>query len=234
MRDLQRFLWFANFYRRFISGFSSVAAPLTAWTGQKGRSPSWNPDAFERLKEAFCTAPILCLPDPDLLFTVEVDASSSGVGVILSQRQGTPLCLRPRAYFSRKLSAAELNCDIRNRELLAIKLALQEWRHWLEGTQHPFVVITDHKNLEYLKKCQVVECCQARWALFFSRFNFTVTYCPGTQNGRADALSRQTHLHPDNSDPKPILPPAMILSPLTWEINQEIALIHHPTHPTSL
>lgn len=102
VRELQRFLGFANFYRCFIAGFSSVAAPFTAMTGQKVRSLSWNPDAlqaFTRLKEAFCTVPILCLPDPDLPFTIEVVASSSGVGAVLSQWQATTLFLRPCAYF---------------------------------------------------------------------------------------------------------------------------------------
>lgn len=123
----------------------------------------------------------------------------------------------------------ELNYDIGNRELLIIKLALHEWRHWLEGAQHPFIVITDHKNLEYLKDAKRLNSRQSCWALFFSRFHFTVTYCPGTQNCRADALSRQTHLHLDNSDPEPILPPAMIVSPLIWEIDQNIANLHHST-----
>jgi len=69
-----------------------------------------------------------------------------------------------------------------NRELLAIKLTLEEWRHWLEGAQHPFVVITDHRNLEYLCEARQLNTYQARWALFFTRFNFKVTYRPGHKN----------------------------------------------------
>lgn len=89
-------------------------------------------------------------PDPTIPFVLEVDASEVGVGAILSQRQGCPAKLFPCAYFSRKLSEAERNYDVGNRELLAIKAALEEWRHWLEGAQHPFVIYTDHKNLEYI------------------------------------------------------------------------------------
>ncbi len=78
-------------------------------------------------------APILVHPDPERPFIVEVDASTTGVGAILSQQQGNPVKLHPCAFFSRKLSPAERNYDIGKRGLLAIKLALEEWRHWLEG-----------------------------------------------------------------------------------------------------
>ena len=65
------------------------------------------------------------------------------------------------------LSAAESNYDVGNRELLAVKVALEEWRHWLEGALHPFIVWTDHKNLEYIKQAKRLNSRQARWALFF-------------------------------------------------------------------
>ncbi|KAK3528653.1 hypothetical protein QTP70_007196 [Hemibagrus guttatus] len=78
-----------------------------------------------------------------------------------------------------------------NRELLSIKAALEEWRHWLEGVRHPFTVLTDHHNLEYLHGAKWLNSRQARWALFFTRFQFSVTYRPGSKNGKADALSRQ-------------------------------------------
>ncbi|KAK3528946.1 hypothetical protein QTP70_014161, partial [Hemibagrus guttatus] len=77
-----------------------------------------------------------------------VDASTTGVGAVLSQQQGNPHKLHPCAFFSRKLNPAEVNYDIGNWELLAIKLALEEWRPWLEGAKHPFMVLTDHKNLD--------------------------------------------------------------------------------------
>ncbi len=82
----------------------------------------------------------------------QVDASNTGIGAILSQRQGTPSKLFPCAYYSRKLNAAERNYDVGDRELLAMKAAFEEWRHWLEGSKIPFVVLTDHRNLEYIAR----------------------------------------------------------------------------------
>ncbi len=137
------------------------------FTIYKPKSLSWTPSAmksFNILKETFITAPILVHPDPSKAFVVEVDASTTGVGAVLSQQQGNPAKLHPCAFFSCKLSPAEKNYDIGNRELLAIKLALEEWRHWLEGTQEPFIVLTDHKNLEYLREAKRLNPRQARWA----------------------------------------------------------------------
>ncbi|KAK3548395.1 hypothetical protein QTP70_012639 [Hemibagrus guttatus] len=153
VKELQRFLIFANFYRRFIRNYSSIANPLTSLLRNKPKSLPWTSsaeEAFNTLKEAFTTAPLLVHPDSDRPFIVEVDASTTGVGAVLSQQQGNPSRLHPCAFFSRKLNLAEVNYDIGNRELLAVKLALKEWRHWLEGARHPFLVLTDHKNLEYL------------------------------------------------------------------------------------
>uniref|UniRef100_A0A3B1JLN1 ribonuclease H n=1 Tax=Astyanax mexicanus TaxID=7994 RepID=A0A3B1JLN1_ASTMX len=154
VKELQRFLGFANFYRRFIRGFSAVAAPLTSALKGGGKRITWDEHtehAFQTLKDRFTSAPILRHPDPEIQFLVEVDASEVGVGAVLSQCQGMPPKLYPCAFFSRKLSEAEKNYDIGNRELLAVKLALEEWRHWLEGAKMPFVVFTDHKNLEYIR-----------------------------------------------------------------------------------
>ncbi|KAI4880514.1 hypothetical protein NFI96_007308 [Prochilodus magdalenae] len=170
IRELQKFLGFANFYRRFIRNFSSVAAPLTSLLKGNAKRLVWNPQAgsaFEELKRRFTTAPLLQHPDPTKPFVVEVDASNVGVGAVLSQRSGEPPKLRPVAYFSHKLSPAERNYGIGDKELLAIKLAFDEWRHWLEGAQYPFLVLTDHKNLEYLRSAKRLNSRQARWSLFF-------------------------------------------------------------------
>ncbi|KAI2663508.1 Transposon Tf2-9 polyprotein [Labeo rohita] len=213
LKELQRFLGFANFYRRFIRGFSSVAAPLTAMVKK----------AFTDLRQRFTTAPILHHPDPNKPFLVEVDASSTGVGAVLSQRQGQPPKTYQCAYFSHKLTSAERNYDVGNRELLAIKLALEEWRHWLEGAQHPFTVLTDHKNLEYLRTARVLNHRQARWALFFTRFQFQVTYRPGSQNTKADALSRMHDPDLTQAPPGTILPSLVVVAPVAWDIMTEIS-----------
>ncbi|KAK3548954.1 hypothetical protein QTP70_021664 [Hemibagrus guttatus] len=179
VRELQRFLGFANFYRRFIRNYSSVAGPLTSLLRGKPKKLSWTDQArtaFLQLKDRFSTAPILRHPDPELPFVVEVDASCSGIGAVLSQRHGEPGKLHPCTFHSRKLTAAERNYDVGNRELLAIKAALEEWRHWLDGARHLFQVLTDHRNLEHLRGAKRLNPRQARWVLFFTWFVFTVTY----------------------------------------------------------
>ncbi|KAI5085155.1 hypothetical protein C0J45_1035, partial [Silurus meridionalis] len=85
----------------------------------------------------------------------------------------------------------------------------------------PFTVITDHKNLQYLREARRLNPRQARWALFFTRFRFQVTYRAGSQNRKADALSRV--FGPEEPcDPEPILPPSLIVGPIVWEIDEEI------------
>ena len=224
-KQLQRFLGFANFYRRFIRNYSSIAAPLTALTSSK--TPfRWSHSAditFQTLRDRFSSAPILQVPDAERQFVVEVDASDVGVGAVLSQRVASDQKLHPCAFFSRRLSPAERNYDIGNRELLAVKLALEEWRHWLEGTKQPFLVWTDHKNLEYIRTAKRLNSRQARWALFFTRFNFSLSYRPGSRNVKPDALSRQFQREEDDASASDtILPSPCVVASLTWEIEERV------------
>ncbi|KAK7879248.1 hypothetical protein WMY93_033967 [Mugilogobius chulae] len=207
-KQLQRFLGFANFYRRFIKDYSKRAVPLTRLTSTLTpfKWSSEAEDAFCTLKTLFTSAPVLTHPDPSRQFIVEVDASDSGVGAVLSQRSPVDQKVHPCAFFSRRLSPAEVNYDIGNRELLAVVLALQEWRHWLEGSELPFVVWTDHKNLAYLRSAKRLNSRQARWALFLGRFNFILTYRPGSRNIKPDALSRLSAPDIPESPPTSILP----------------------------
>ena len=224
-KKLQQFLGFANFYRKFIRNYSTVASPLTALTSPK-QPFIWTSaanEAFDTLKSRFSSAPILQMPDPDRQFIVEVDASDIGVGAVLSQRAVEDDKLHPCAFFSRRLSSSEENYDIGNRELLAVKLALEEWRHWLEGSTIPFLVWTDHKNLEYIRTAKRLNSRQSRWALFFTRFNFTLSYRPGSRNIKPDALSRQ--FQRDNEptkEPVSILPGPCVVAALTWEVEQQV------------
>ncbi|KAK3548164.1 hypothetical protein QTP70_004860 [Hemibagrus guttatus] len=135
IKELQHFLGFANFYSRFIRKYSTVASPLTSLLKGKPRKLTWSDSAqgaFVKLKSSFTTSLILRHPDSETPFIVEVDASSCGIGAVLSQRQQDSGKLHPCAYFSRKLIAVEANYDVGNHELLSIKVALEEWRHWLE------------------------------------------------------------------------------------------------------
>ena len=113
--------------------------------------------------------------------------------------------MHPCAFLSRRLSSAERNYDVGNRELLAVKVTLEEWRHWLEGSLHPFIVWTDHKNLEYIRQAKKLNSRQPRWALFFNHFCFTLSYRPGSRNVKQDALSRIYDPEPVAKEPEPIL-----------------------------
>ena len=217
-KELQSFLGFANFYRRFIRNYSSVAEPLTRLT-----SPSqpfvWSPaarSAFLSLKERFTSAPVLLHPDPRRQFIVEVDASDTGLGAVLSQRSEADQKVHPCAFFSRRFLPAEENYDVGNRELLAVVAALEEWRHWLEGAEHPFTIWTDHKNLTFIRATKRLNGRQARWASFLSRFDFTLTYRPGSRNTKADALSRQHLKEPATMEPSPVLPETRVVGMVTW------------------
>lgn len=114
-----------------------------------------------------------------------------------------------------------------------MKAAMEEWRHWLEGARHPFTVITDHKNLEYIRSAKRLNPHQARWALFFTCFNFSVTYIPGSKNIKADALPRLSEKEPNKEEEQPIIEDSVILTPITWDIDTEISLVSdkHPTPP---
>lgn len=228
-KQLQRFLGFANFYRRFIRNYSRVAAPLHRLTSSKQRF-LWDAEAseaFDLLKKRFTSAPILTLPDPKRQLVVEVDASDTGVGAVLSQRSIVDNKLHPCAFFSRRLSSAERNYDIGNRELLAVKLALEEWRHWLEGAVHPFLVWTDHRNLEYVRTARRLNARQSRWSLFFARFDFTLAYRPGTKNVKPDALSRQfEETSPLPPSEETILPTTAVRA-LFWDLEKQVTEFKH-------
>ncbi|KAL7889650.1 hypothetical protein AOLI_G00019080 [Acnodon oligacanthus] len=131
------------------------------------RRISYADKAFQDLKDAFTLAPILIHPNPDQPFVVEVDASETRVGAVLSQRSGPQAKLHAVAFYLHKMTSIERNFRIGNRELLAVKLAFEEWCHWQEGANHPFTVLTYHKNLEYLRTAKRLNARQAPWSLFF-------------------------------------------------------------------
>lgn len=216
-KALQRFLGFSNFYRKFIKNFSSVVKPLTRLTSIKERF-LWNDvaeTAFSTLKMMFTTAPILRLPNPDFQYILEVDASNSAIGAILSQRESLLHPLHPVAFHSRAFTPAELNYPVGEKELLAIKDALEHWRHLLEGTAMPILIYTDHQNLQYLKRNKTLSSRQVRWALFFDRFNFLLTYRPGSRNGKADSLSRLHETEEVSTPQVGLIPEHKILASLS-------------------
>ena len=201
LSDVQAFVGFANFYRRFISGFSKLAQPLTQLM-RKDSPWTWSEQqqqAFDALKQTFTSAPILVMADMSKPFILEADASDYATGAVLSQRQSDGE-VHPVAFYSKTLNSAERNYDIYDKELLAIIRALDEWRHYLEGGEHPIDIISDHKNLLYFATARTLTRRQARWSLFLSRFHFTITYRPGRLGGKPDALSRRSDLKPEGVD----------------------------------
>jgi transposase InsO family protein len=199
--DIQAFIGFANFYRRFIRDFSKIIGPLVCLT-RKGVPFTWDNScqtAFQALKEAFVSAPILKPFDWEREVVLETDASDYVSAGVLSQYDDAGV-LHPVAFFSKKHSITECNYEIYDKELLAIVRCFEEWRPELEGTPSPVAVITDHKNLEYFMSTKLLNRRQARWSEFLSRFNFKIQYRPGREGGKPDALTRRSEDLPKEGD----------------------------------
>jgi hypothetical protein len=163
LTDIQAFVGFANFYRRFIRGFSKIITPIVALT-RKGTKFYWNGNcqsAFNCLKTAFTEAPVLAPFDWEKQIVLETDASDYVSAGVLSQ-YGDDGILRPVAFFSKKHSVTECNYEIYDKELLAIIRCFKEWRPELEGTGSLIKVITDHRNLEYFTTTKLLNRRQAR------------------------------------------------------------------------
>ena len=192
LKNVQAFLGFCNFYRRFIKDYSAVARPLFDLT-LKDTKFHWDEPqqtAFNTLITAFTTAPVLALPDHSRPFRLITDASNFATGAILEQ----PDVLNrwhPIAYFSKALSGPQIEYEIHDKELLAIMRALHHFRHYLEGRDDTSEIWSDHNNLVYFTTKQKLNPRQARWALYLSRFNFIILHKAGILN-KADALSRRT------------------------------------------
>lgn len=201
LKDVQAFLGFANFYRRFIMGYSKIVAPLTALT-KKDTKFDFNDScrkAFQHLKDAFTTAPVLHHFNYDKECIVETDASDYVSAAVLSQYDDEGI-LHPVAFYSKKHSVAECNYEIYDKELLAIVRAFEEWRPFLEGATHPIRVLSDHRNLEYFMSTKNLNRRQARWSEFLSRFDFVIVYRPGKAGGKPDSLTRRSGDLPEGGD----------------------------------
>jgi len=147
--------------------------------------------AFEDLKMAVTTAPVLMSPQDSEPFQVEADSSDFATGAVLSQQSTADGKWHPVAFYSKSLSSVEWNYEIHDKEMLAIIRALKEWRHFLEGATHPVEIWTDHKNLEYFMTAKKLNHRQARWSLHLARFDFLLHHCPECTMGKPDALSRR-------------------------------------------
>ncbi len=172
-RELQLFLGFTNFYRKFIKNYSKVVKALTqltgltAWTWGKPQE-----DAFKELKRRMAENVILAIPNDDDPFRVEANASEGAVGAVLSQQQNR--VWRPVVFMSKSLSTTERNYEIYDKELLAIMLALSEWRHYLMGAVKDVEIWTDHQNLQYFRLPQKLNQRQACWVTELAEYHFVL------------------------------------------------------------
>lgn len=183
-KKLRGFLGLTGYYRKFVARYAHLAAPLTSLLRKEAFL--WTPEAsvaFAALKDALTSTPALALPDFSKQFTVQTDASSIGIGAVLTQAG------RPIAYFSKQLNPTMQATSTYNRELCGVVTAIQKWQQYLLGTK--FIIQTDHQPLRNLLTQTVHTPDQQKWIVKLLGFDFEVHYKPGSENGPADALSRK-------------------------------------------
>lgn len=231
-KDVQVFLGFTNFYRRFIQNYSKIIAPLTNLTkgAKNGKKPgplAWGAGeehAFRMLKAAFTQAPILRHYHPEAKLRMETDASQFAISAILSQLLAdgeSPAQWHPIAFWSRKLIPAECNYETHDSELLAIVEGFKQYRHYLEGAAQAVQVLTDHNNLRGFMGVKQLSGRQARWATFLASFDFVIEHRAGRSNP-ADAPSRRPDYAGDAQAPRHLLP-TLQNKLAVWEQDSDLA-----------
>lgn len=209
VKKIQSFLGLVMWYQRFIENCSSLARPLFALTsgvkkargvGRRGASVSrkltpddWSPAceaALSALKEALLSNVVLAHPDFSSPFILATDASSEGLGAVLSQLSPGESRARPIAFASKSLSRAQARYPAHRLEFLALKWAVcDKFSHWLKG--HQFTAWTDNNPLTHILTKPRLDACEQRWVAKLAAFEFDIKYVPGPKNTIADALSRQ-------------------------------------------
>ena len=193
--NLRAFLGFAGFLMDHVRHFADIAAPLyevknktgeVEWTGKMRES-------FDLLKKAIVTAPWLKHPDFQLQFVLATDASGVGAGCVLYQpdRDDEELKMTPNnivGIYSHKFTESQRRYSTYKKELFAIVLGLRRFHQYLFLRQ--FVVITDHKPLEYLLKNRDIPPSLQQWTDVLLNYQFTVRHRPGVLHVLPDALSR--------------------------------------------
>ncbi len=188
----------AGFYRKHISKFPQIAAPLTELT-RKNHPFKWTVDcqqAFEEIKNKLVSSPILVKADLSRQFILETDASQHHVAAVLLQYddEGLPRTIR---YFSKKLKPAEVRYSTTDREALAIILACRQFNHFLWGTKF---IRTDHQPITAVSKQRTTSPRMNRWMLEMRDYRFKVEYKMGKNNVVADELSRPVRIIQEGDD----------------------------------
>jgi len=191
-KEVQQLLGLWNFYRRFIHNFSGLVSPITDLLRQDVNF-EWGEAqeaAFLKVVILFTSGktPITKHYDPDRPALLETDASDFAIAGILSQKFEDGR-IHPVRFVSRKLSPAELNYDVYDKEMLAIVFSLQKNRHYLQGAEHKTMIYSDHQNLSYFSSAILLNRRQARWVEELKQYNFLILYRKGSANLKADILS---------------------------------------------
>ncbi|PIK55614.1 Retrovirus-related Pol polyprotein from transposon [Apostichopus japonicus] len=189
VRDVRGFVGLCSYYRKFVKNFTLIARPLHRLT-EKGKRFLWNEEceeAFNALKVALTSTPILAFPTPSDKYILDTDASNESLGSVLSQIQGGEE--RVIAYFSKSFSKAERRYCVTRKELYAIVASIKHFHHYLYGAE--FLVRTDHGALRWLLNFKQPEGQIARWLEMLGTYNYEIQHRPGSKHGNADALSRR-------------------------------------------
>lgn len=185
LKKLRGFLGLAGYYRKFVKGFGVISKPLTNLL-RKGVQFLWTEEAeaaFQALKQALVSAPVLALPNFQKPFTVETDASDTGIGAVLSQDN------HPIAYISKALGPSTMGLSTYEKEYLAILMAVDHWRSYLQMGE--FCILTDHNSLMHLSEQRLHTPWQHKAFTKLLGLTYKICYCKGAQNAAADALSRK-------------------------------------------
>lgn len=186
LKQAGRFIGMVVWHGRFVSDFSTLLAPITETLKNPNSPYKWTGDAdeaFNEIKQAYVNAPVLALPDYSLPFSIHLNV---GVGAMLTQVQNGEE--RVVAYYSSKLTSAQQKYFTTEKECLAVILALENFRKYIEGVR--VTVFTDHASLLWLHKFKESNGRLVRWALRLQAYDFELKHKKGKNMQVPDALSR--------------------------------------------
>ena len=181
---------FTHFYRHFIPHYSDITIPLTRLT-RKGSTWDFSDkccSAFNMLKKAFTTTPVLMHWIPGSLLIIKMDTSDYALATILSMVSLMDNEVHPITFHSHTFTPPKLNYNAHDKELLIIFEAFKIWHHYLEGSLTLIDVVMDHKNLEYFSTTKLLTHCQVHWLEFLCQFNLIIHFCPSCLGTKPNVL----------------------------------------------